>query len=211
MKSKKSLILNIIFFGSLWGLLEATLGYGLQFLPPLVSGSVMFPIAATIMYWAYRNSESKISIIFVAMIAASIKAVNFLMPGLPPIKTYNPMISIMLQAVLVMGLVTLFEKKHVGYKLLSIALISWGWRALFIANIAINHALTGFPFTQLASPGSILSFIFAYGSVELAFLTVFFGIKLLLQKRINLLFQNHWLLTAATLIAALIAVSVPLL
>ena len=96
MKSKKSLILNIIFFGSLWGLLEATIGYSLQFLPPLVSGSVMFPIAATIMYWAYRNSESKISIIFVAMIAASIKAINFFMPGLPPLKTYNPMITIML-------------------------------------------------------------------------------------------------------------------
>ena len=98
MKQNKSIWVYVLFFGAIWGILEATLGYALKFLPPLVSGSVMFPIAATLMVVTYQNTKSKSTMIYVAAIAASIKAINLFMPGLPPIKTYNPMVAMMLQS-----------------------------------------------------------------------------------------------------------------
>jgi xanthine/uracil permease len=115
MKQNKGVFTYIIFFGALWGILEATLGYLLQFLPPLVSGSVMFPIAATLMILTYNHTKSKSAMIYVAMIAATIKSVNFFMPGLLPIKTYNPMISIMLQSLVMVLIIPLFQKKNVFY------------------------------------------------------------------------------------------------
>ena len=79
MKENKSIWIYVLFFGAIWGILEATLGYVLQFLPPLVSGSVMFPIAATLMLITYQNTKSRSAMVYVAAIAASIKAINLFM------------------------------------------------------------------------------------------------------------------------------------
>jgi len=207
----KTLVANIILFGAIWGLLEASLGYALQFLPPLFSGSIMFPIAGIIMYWAYRNTDSKASIVYVALIAASIKAINFVMPGLPPIKTYNPMIAIMLQSLAMVLIVTLTEKNHPAYGFLGIGLVAVLWRSLFIVNITINHALTGFPFTQLASPQTILSFILLYGVLEAGLLALAYGIKLVVKDRVNLTFKPHLALSIVTYVAAALVVLIPMI
>ncbi|HOJ45196.1 MAG TPA: hypothetical protein PK340_04130 [Bacilli bacterium] len=209
--NKKSLIANVVLFGALWGLLEASLGYALQFLPPLFSGSIMFPIGAMLMYWAYRNTDNKASIVYVALIAASIKAINFLMPGLPPIKTYNPMISIMLQSLVMVVIVSLISRNRPAYGFLGIGILAVLWRTLFIVNITINHALTGFPFPQLVSPQSILSFIFLYGALETLFLSIAYGIKLLLNKKINLVFKPHLAISLATYVAAALLVLIPII
>jgi len=202
MKDRRALIVNIIFFGSLWGLLEASLGYALHFLPQLISGSVMFPIGAVIMYWAYRNTGTKRTILFMGLLAITIKALNFFMPGLPPIKTYNPMISIMLQTLLVTGLVYAYDSKYVWLKPLSLLFAAIGWRALFIANIAINYALTGYVFSQLASGATIFSFIIVSGLIEAGFLMVVYLLSLLGRKRVSFLFKPNWLLASITLAAA---------
>lgn len=208
---KKTLLTNVILFGALWGLLEASLGYALQFLPPLFSGSIMFPIAGIMMYWAYRNTDSKASIVYVALIAASIKALNFFMPGLPPIKTYNPMIAIMIQSLVMVVVTSLVERNHHAYGFLGVGLVAVLWRTLFIVNITINHALTSFPFQQLASPQSILTFIFLYGALEATFLAIVYGIKLLLNKRVNLLFKPHLAISLTTYVAAALLVLIPML
>ncbi|HAV20096.1 MAG TPA: hypothetical protein DCX17_03625, partial [Firmicutes bacterium] len=122
-----------------------------------------------------------------------------------------PMIAIMLQSLLVFSFVKVFERKQIGYKILSIASLSFGWRALFIANIAINHALTGFPFSQLVSSQATLSFIFLYGLMETGILFVAFLAKLGLKRKVNLEFESHWLLSFSMLLAALIVVVMPLI
>jgi len=203
MKDVRSLILNTIFFGALWGLLEASLGYALHFLPQLVSGSVMFPLGAIIMYWAYRNTGKKRVILYVAMVAASIKAINFFMPGLLPIKTYNPMISIMLQALLVIGFSYVYEAKQFVFKPMAILSVSLGWRALFIANIVINNALTGFVFPQLANTTTTLNFIFLSGLIEASFLMAAYLLSLLAKNRNSLVFKPNWILAGSTLVAAI--------
>ena len=58
-RNKKTFISNIIFWGSIWGIMEATLGYLLHWLPQLISGNIMFPIGAAILLLAYKVNSSR--------------------------------------------------------------------------------------------------------------------------------------------------------
>jgi hypothetical protein len=202
--SKKDQFKYVLFFGAIWGILEATLGYVLQFLPPLVSGAVMFPIAAAIMVSAYSATENKKTLVFVAVIAASIKSVNFLLPGLMPIKTYNPIIAIMLQSMLVFMFIGLYEKKRFPQAIASFIIVSVGWRLLFLANIAINHELTGFKFQQLSSFNTMISFTLYQGLMGVMLLTIFYSLYLLTRNKINLHIKPSWALSLPLVIIALL-------
>jgi hypothetical protein len=210
MKTKKEVLLAILFYGSIWGILEASLGYLLQFLPELVSGSVMFPIAATLMYLAYKKTGDKTSIFFVALIAASFKAFNFLLPGLLPIKTYNPMIAIILQSLVVMLAVTISEKKTSFAKFTSFGLIGFSWRALFLLNISINHVITQFNFPQLATPETMLSFVFLSGLIDLAILCLIYSVATLVGNRISMKIKMNWILSLSTVFVAILVTLIPI-
>ena len=107
MKDKKiKLISAIIFYGAIWGFLEATLGYSLQYLPSIISGTIMFPIATVILINAYNKTGSRVALLYIGVIAASIKAVDFFMPFISVGKTFNPMIAIIVESFLVVAVVT---------------------------------------------------------------------------------------------------------
>lgn len=201
---KQTLFMYVVFFGSIWGILEATLGYGLQFLPELVSGSIMFPIGATIMLYAYKNTDSKKAMIYVAIIAASIKAVNFLFPGLMPIKTYNPMISIMLQGFAMVSVIALFNQKSLVVKISSFVIASILWRGLFLVNIYINNTLTGFNFRQLSSAAAMNEFVVVYGLMGALFLTLIYLGSLKTNKNLMLNFRLNPLVAYSTALIALL-------
>ena len=204
MKKTKSILIYVLFFGALWGILEATLGYALQFLPPLVSGSVMFPIAATLMLVTYQNTKSRSAMIYVAAIAATIKAINLFMPGLPAIKTYNPMIAMMLQSLVLVVFIPLFKKKSIPSVVSGIALVGFSWRLLFLGNIAINHALTNFQFSQLASVSNMIQFVVFLGLMEALILGTIQIIRLALKQKVSLSFKPNAVLSLSTFIFAVI-------
>jgi hypothetical protein len=202
--NNKTVLFSVIFFGSIWGILEATLGYALHFLPVLISGSIMFPIAATIMVMTFHQTKSRSAMIYVALIAASIKSVNFFMPGLLPIKTYNPMISIMLQSLVIYAVLPMVEKKSFAVQMLGLGIVSLSWRALFIMNIAINNVLTGFMFNQLASSSTIISFIVISGLIEMAILIGLAAIRQLTKDKIQFSIKPHWALSLSMFIFAVV-------
>ena len=202
--NNKTVLFSVIFFGSIWGILEATLGYALHFLPVLISGSIMFPIASTIMVMTFHQTKSRSAMIYVALIAASIKSVNFFMPGLLPIKTYNPMISIMLQSLVVYAVLPMVEKKSFAVQMLGLGIVSLSWRTLFIMNIAINNALTGFMFNQLASSSTIISFIVISGLIEMAILIGLSAIRQLTKDKIQFSIKPHWALSLSMFIFAVV-------
>ncbi|HBY66067.1 MAG TPA: hypothetical protein DEG42_06830 [Acholeplasmataceae bacterium] len=202
--NNKTVLFSVIFFGSIWGILEATLGYALHFLPVLISGSIMFPIAATIMVMTFHQTKSRSAMIYVALIAASLKSVNFFMPGLLPINTYNPMISIMLQSLVVYAVLPMVEKKSFAVQMLGLGIVSLSWRALFIMNIAINNALTGFMFNQLASSSTIISFIVISGLIEMAILIGLAAIQQLTKNKIQFSIKPHWALSLSMFIFAVV-------
>jgi hypothetical protein len=202
--SKKEQFKYVLFFGAIWGILEATLGYVLQFLPPLISGAVMFPVAATLMVSAYLAIQNKKAIIWVAFIAAAIKAINFLLPGLMPIKTYNPMIAIILQSLFVFLFIGLYEKKRLPQVIASFMIVSIGWRLLFLANIFINNQLTGFKFPQLINLSSMISFTLYQGLIGVLILMFFYGIYFLTRNKISLSFKPSWALSLPLVMIALL-------
>lgn len=200
---KKNIGLITLFFGAIWGILEASLGYLLQFLPPLVSGSIMFPIGASLLVLVYLNTQSKASVLWVGVIAASIKSINFFMPGLMPIKTYNPMIAIMLQSIVMVGVCYLMDQKKVSLPLLGLGLSSILWRILFYANISINHALTGFRFPQMSSPAATLEFILIYGLIGSGFAMMFYATISSFKERAIMVYRPKFYVSLAMLILAI--------
>lgn len=204
MKTTKSIWIYVLFFGAIWGILEATLGYVLQFLPPLVSGSVMFPIAATLMLITYQNTKSRKAMIYVAAIAASIKAINLFMPGLPAIKTYNPMIAIMLQSFVLVIFIPLFKKESIPTVVTGIAVVGFSWRLLFLANIAINNALTGFLFQQLASSSNMIEFVLMLGLIEALVLGTIHLIRMGINQKVSFSFKPNAVLSLSAFVFAVV-------
>lgn len=201
----KQTLSTIIFFGAIWGLLEATLGYLLQFLPPLISGAIMFPIGAAILLYVSKNTESKSALLAVGFVAALIKAINFFMPGLPPIKTYNPMIAIMMQSIMVLITLHLFEKKTFLSSVLSLGLASFAWRLLFLVNLSVNRMITGMSFQQLASPNSMMSFVLINGLIGLLIIGIILGIIHLLHQSMTIKHKpSLWISTALFAMALVI-------
>jgi hypothetical protein len=179
----KHFIWTIIMFGAIWGILEATLGHVLQFLPPYVSGAVMFPIAASLLIIAHKNTMSLSSLIWIGLIAASLKAVNFLMPGLPAVKTYNPMIAIILQSAVMVGAIGISSKVTMPEKFAVMMGASVLWRGLFVANVTVNNMITGFGFPQIASTGATLSFVIIDGLIAGVLLAAgVYGLEVLFKK-----------------------------
>jgi hypothetical protein len=177
--SKVEFITKIIFFGSLWGFLEATLGYVLHFVPALISGSIMFPIVLLILYKAYASLGSRKAIFFVAMVAMMIKSVNLLLPFLHPARTINPMVAMFLEASLVFAIIPMLESDKLSVKVSSIVAASLVWRLAFVGYQGINFLATGFLAKYLESFSSAVSFIILEGLTGTVLALVAF---LLLEK-----------------------------
>lgn len=208
MKDNKKIIIYTLFFGGIWGILEATLGFALQFLPPLVSGTVMFPIASTILYLTFKNTNSRRAMFYVAFIAASIKAINLLMPGLPAPKTYNPMIAIMLQSLVMISVISLLNSKVAAKKFSALLIAPIAWRAAFLVNFAIVFILTGFQHRLISGMNSMIEFAVLLGLLEIAFLsTIHFWILPAKEKSL-LVFKPNLLIAVSTFAIAVIVTGV---
>ena len=144
MENKKIVLLvQIIFYGSIWGFLEATIGYSLQYLPAIISGTIMFPIATVILIKAYNKTGSRVALLYIGIIAASIKAVDFLLPAISMGKTLNPMIAIVIESLLVVAFVTYLSSDKIANHVGSALAASIGWRSVFVFYILAWSAITG--------------------------------------------------------------------
>ncbi len=118
----------IIFYGLLWGIVEATVGHilhivpflsGMKFLPP----SVMLPVGVYAMTSAKIASGKDEYIFYTALFTASIKMIDIVVS--PDIgMVLNPAISILLEGLIFYGVVKLFEKYN-DYVRFAITLGVW--------------------------------------------------------------------------------------
>ena len=158
MKINFKTISIIVFFGAIWGIVEASVGYVLHFLPTFIAGTILFPFVSVILYKTYQKTNSSYAVLGVGVIAAFIKAVNFLLPVTNMFKIINPMISILLEALVVMVVIRSFVKSNWVIKTAVIAIASVTWRVLFLGYMGIQALTTGFVATQIGSLDAILSF-----------------------------------------------------
>jgi hypothetical protein len=162
-------VVKIIFFGALWGLVEATLGYALHILPALIAGSIMFPIVMVILYQAYKSLDSRKAILFVGFVAILIKSSNLLLPFLFPAKTINPMIAMFIQTLLAFAFIPNLSSSSIVKKVVILTGISVTWRLGMIGYYAINYSLTSFLDFRIANFDSALAFVLFEGLISGAF------------------------------------------
>ncbi|MDA3931516.1 MAG: hypothetical protein PF513_02130 [Tenericutes bacterium] len=203
--NKLEVLVKIIFFGALWGVIEATLGYVLHFLPMLISGTLMFPIVIFVLYRAYKSIGSRKAIFYVGMIAIMIKSTNLLLPMLPAAKTINPMISMFLQSLLVFAVIPMLESDNNIAKVSGVMITSVGWRLGVMGYLVMNYYATGFLSFRLESFESIFTFTAIDGFLS-GLLAIALVVGLSKLKSINKIdrIQIHPLVSAVTLVLAVV-------
>lgn len=154
---------QIVFFGAIWGITEATLGYLLHFLPPTIAGIIMFPIAVFILVKAFKATGSRTSLIFVGVVAAGIKAIDFALPGMMSFKIINPMISIVMESLLVAAVYPLLKKADWKSRLAGSMAASAGWRAGYVLYMTVQFLITGFVSNYIASAAAAVNFVILNG------------------------------------------------
>jgi len=167
--SRFEVVSKIIFFGALWGIVEATLGYLLHLLPGYLAGSLMFPIVVFILYRAYKSLGTRKAIFFVAIVAMVIKSVNLLLPFMVPAKTINPMVSMFVESLLVFAVIPLFESKKLPVKISAIVIASIGWRLAFVGYQGLNFLITDYLSAYLQDFSLAFDFIVLQGLLSAVF------------------------------------------
>jgi hypothetical protein len=159
----KKTLTQILFFGSIWGIVEASLGYVLHLLPATIAGSILFPIAGLILYRAYNVTGSKTALFYIGLVAAMIKSVNFLLPQYSIFKTINPMMSIVLESLLVVVVIAMITSKHPVNKYLALPVASVAWRTVFVLWMAVQYVTTGNLAPYILDLSSIVKFVLLVG------------------------------------------------
>lgn len=186
MKDKKNMILNVIIFGSVWGFMEAILGYLLHWLPQLISGNIMFPIGAAVLLLAYKTTSSRIGVIGAGLIAIAIKSVNLLMPNINMFKVLNPMIAMLLQTLIVAVIMPQIISRKSYIRNLLVLSSSLIWRGAFVAVMLFQYLINGSLPKYLATVGKAAGFVLADGALSGIFAVVLVAAVLIAEQRITI-------------------------
>ncbi len=118
MNAKIRLLLDVLLFGSIWGILEATLGTLLHLSifdgagMYLASTTVMLPIAYTLMAMCYKRTGKLYSVVMMGLIAGLIKlSVAFVIGFID--RVYSPAIYIVVESLAMFGGLAVFRPKNV--------------------------------------------------------------------------------------------------
>ncbi len=197
----------ILFYGSIWGILEASLGYALHFLPALISGSIMFPLVTFILLRAYANKKSKSDLLWIGVIAAAIKSVNLLMPSFNIWKTINPMICIVLESLMVIAVVSMLNKESIAKRLVALPLASIGWNAIYLAYLGVTFLITGTLAIQIASVSALTNYLLINCLFSGILATGVYFIGLMFDKKLSYRFVGKaWLSIPAFAIALFLTI-----
>ncbi|MBM3296348.1 MAG: hypothetical protein FJY83_01990 [Candidatus Aminicenantes bacterium] len=109
MKERASAAHAALVFGSLWGLAEATAGHALHALRvPGLAGFLMFPLGFFLMSRAAARAGRPSAAMLTSAVAASVKLVDLLLPGVDVMAVLNPAQAILLQGLAAAVLLSVF-------------------------------------------------------------------------------------------------------
>ena len=141
--------------------------------------TVLFPIVGYILYRAYAVTQSKGTLLAIGFVAATIKAVNFFLPFGSPFKIINPMLSIILESMMVVLVISVMNKDDLLSKAKAFVIASIGWRVLYLGYDGIQYLTTGFVSSHLESFYAALSY-----TVILGFISALIGVGILYLDKI---------------------------
>ena len=164
--SNRSLLIGL---GALWGLSEATLGWGMHLLHLPYRSLVLFPIGLFLMLYGVRRTGKARAAWQIAMIAALIKLTNLLMPGIfPAYYVINPAVAVLLEGLAVFAFSYFYfeqpEGKNAAFYTSWVSAFAWillyqfaftGWQAWMSALTEPNPA-----FLRMTGAANLLPFLF---------------------------------------------------
>jgi hypothetical protein len=177
MRDKRPLIWISLFWGSLWGMTEATLGHILHQIPiPGIAGYVMFPVGIFFMVKAFRHSGKLPAIFLTALVAANIKLVNLFLPAHSPFAAVNPALAIICESFAVGLFFGLRDFKKILSRLDSAFGLVFVWRLIYGLMIMILSAGFISPVRSFTERGSapIVGFFFLETIINAVLVYAFF-------------------------------------
>lgn len=173
----------LLFYGALWGIAEATLGFLLhwlaRFLPvPNLAGLVMFPIGLLFMTAAVRSTGKPAAALGTAVVTAGIKLSSMALPFVTFRFVRSPVLAIAAEGMVVFLLLSATQLR-LGATLFPKALLASAlWRCAFL----MISALLGLQGGILAKPAPVLlGFLLLDSSVNAVIITA--AILLFARKR----------------------------
>lgn len=135
---EKKNIINGLFFGSIWGFIEATLGFLLH-LTTLPTGAILFPIALILMNYSYKKSNSTQTIVIMSVVASIIKLSNLFMlfafiPDYVPVMIVSivmPACAILIEGLVFSFVINFTLAKNKPMNALHVIFIVYGYTTLY--------------------------------------------------------------------------------
>jgi len=131
----------VLFWGSLWGLAEATLGTLLHMVP-WIAGFFMFPLGFYFMRKAFKGTGRLSSIFLTASVAASIKLTGLVLAIQAPVRILNPAMSILIEGLAVLLFYKFFAPGKESFRFHEVLTAAAGWRILFVGYHLVLLALS---------------------------------------------------------------------
>ncbi len=135
----------ILFWGSLWGLAEATLGFVLHAAAaavPGLQGFVMFPIAFVLMERAVAASGRPWAAFAASWVAAAVKLADLLLPGAVPLRVLNPAAALLMEGAAVWVALAWCASRQVRVSGWHALLASLLWRTFFLGDQVVLASLS---------------------------------------------------------------------
>ena len=142
---------TIVFWGSLWGILEASLGWCLHLIHFKGEVLVLYPFGLMCMMMVAKQTKQMSAVIKVAGVASLVKLVNlFMLPAVPVYHVTNPAVAIFLEGLVTWGFCIYTQKNSLQWKtaipvatVLVFASIFFfrGWQILMDAYVAYNPSV----------------------------------------------------------------------
>lgn len=145
----------IIFWGALWGVLEATLGWVLHLTHFKAEVWLLYPFGLLCMLMAFSQTRQSSSLVQVALVAAAIKLVNlFFAPAVPLFHVLNPAVGIALEGLASWAFCLYFKRSKSHY-----------WAAIPLASLLLFSSMVAFRgwqivMHQMGAPNPSLSELF---------------------------------------------------
>lgn len=129
-------ISTIVFWSSIWGIVEATMGYVLHKANFSFGWCIWFPLAFYFMDKIYKKTRKPQYMLYGSLITSAIKLTNIFIEVRVD-KVVNPAASIVLEAVALLVFYKLLEKSHNKAGIIGIAGVNILWRGLYVIYLLL--------------------------------------------------------------------------
>lgn len=125
-------LLQCIFWGSLWGIIEATGGHLLHWLHiPGLAGFLMFPVGIFFMVKSYFSSKRLSSVFITSLVAAHFKLFDLFLPSPSLFAVINPAAAIIFESLAVTVFLSWRSLPKLLSQIPSLWAMSLSWRLLY--------------------------------------------------------------------------------